>query len=260
MQTKALKAAVLALAAFLFFAVGCTITTKPQTESRSVELGSARSVRTEIRMSTGKLDVAGGAGDLLDADFTYNVASWKPEVRYELDGTEGILTIEQPSGLRGVPLGKVRYEWNLRLNDDIPMDMLIELGAGNGNLELGNLSLTQLDIEMGAGNVVVNLSGSRSLTEVDVEMGAGDCKVDLTGNWKDDLETNIKGGVGEATLLLPRNVGMRVDAKGGIGKIKAEGLKKDGTVYVNDAYGKSKVTLHIDVKGAVGTINLELGK
>ncbi len=54
-------------------------------------------------------------------------------------------------------------------------------------------------------------------------------------------------------------MGVRVDAKTGIGGINATGLKRDGSACVNDAYGESDVTLWIDIKGGVGEINLELG-
>jgi hypothetical protein len=65
--------------------------------------------------------------------------------------------------------------------------------------------------------------------------------------------------VGKATLQLPRDVGVRVVAHGGLGAINASGFSKEGDVYVNDAYGKSSVALRINVEGGVGEINLEMG-
>ncbi len=49
-----------------------------------------------------------------------------------------------------------------------------------------------------------------------------------------------------------------LDRQGGLGKINAEGLKRVGDAYVNDAYGESNVTLNVDVQGGVGEINLEV--
>jgi hypothetical protein len=57
---------------------------------------------------------------------------------------------------------------------------------------------------------------------------------------------------------LPSEVGVRARAEGGLGKINAEGLQKQGDSYVNDAYGSSDVTLDVDVQGGVGEINLKL--
>ena len=64
--------------------------------------------------------------------------------------------------------------------------------------------------------------------------------------------------MGEATVRLPGEVGVRVEAQGGLGQINAQGLQKQGDSYVNDAYGDSDVTLDVDIKGGVGQINLEV--
>jgi hypothetical protein len=64
--------------------------------------------------------------------------------------------------------------------------------------------------------------------------------------------------VGQATVQLPSEVGVRVEAQGGLGEINAEGLQKEGEAYVNDAYGDSEVTLDVDIQGGVGQINLEV--
>ena len=232
---------------------------KLQTESQVVELGGAESVRVEIQMGAGELDVAGGAGGLLDADFTYNVAEFKPEVEY----AGGSLAVRQPDveGRASLwDLDDYRYEWNLRLNDAVPTDMSIDLGAGAADLKLGSLSLTKLDIEAGAADVTMDLAGASSLARLNIDIGAGEVAVDLNGDWQVDLDAEIKGGAGKATLRLPRGVGVRVDVQGGLGKVNASGLKKDGDAYVNDAYGESEVTLRIDVKAGVGEIDLELGE
>jgi predicted ATPase len=49
-----------------------------------------------------------------------------------------------------------------------------------------------------------------------------------------------------------------VRAEGGLGKINAQGLQREGNAYVNDAYGDSDVNLEVDVQGGVGQINLEV--
>jgi glycine cleavage system H lipoate-binding protein len=65
--------------------------------------------------------------------------------------------------------------------------------------------------------------------------------------------------VGRATIRLPKEVGVHVVAQGGLGRINASDFRKQGDAYVNDQYGKSTVTLRLEVEGGVGEINLELG-
>ena len=207
-----------------------------QRESRSVDLDNAQSERAELKMGAGELNLTGGADALVEGDFAYNVADWKPEVNYDVTGDAGELSVEQGSG-EDVPVGgEVRNEWDLRLNDDVPIDLSVEMGAGESDLDLDSLALTGLDLQM----------------------GAGETTVDLTGSYERDIAATIEGGVGEATVQLPSEIGVRVNAEGGLGQINAEGLQREGDSYVNDAYGDSDVTLDVDVRGGVGQINLEV--
>jgi hypothetical protein len=253
--------ALLAMVTVLLAASGCASGVrvgKLQTESETVELGGATSVRVEIDMGAGELNVTGGAAELLEANFTYNVAELKPEVDYSGDK----LTIRTPDVRTGIgslfDAADYRYEWDLRLNDAVPMEMKVAVGAGKTSLKLGSLSLTRLDVAGGAGEVQVDLSGSTSLTRLDIGGGAGALTLDLTGAWQNDLEASIAGGLGKKILILPSDIGVRVRVGAGIGTVDAAGLSKEGEYYTNDAYGQSEVTLDIEVGGGVGEIELRL--
>jgi hypothetical protein len=253
--------ALLAMVAILLAASGCgggARVGELRTESETVELGGTGPVRVEIEMAAGELDVSGGAAELLEASFTYNVAELKPEVDYSGD----MLTVRTPDVKAGInslwDLDDYRYEWDLRLNDDVPMDMQVNMGAGRSSLQLGTLSLTSLEVTRGAGEVVIDLSGSTSLTRLNVGGGAGAITVDLTGDWQNDLEATSEGGLGARTLILPADVGVRVKVEVGVGTVDATGLTKEGEYYTNDAYGQSDVTLYIDVSGGVGGTELRV--
>jgi N-terminal domain of toast_rack, DUF2154 len=205
-------------------------------ESRSVPPGNAESVHARLVMGAGELKVGDGADELMEADFSYNVSDWKPRVNYEVNGGEGELSVKQGNSGNSRLGSGARNEWDVRLNDEVPTDLTVEMGAGQSDLDLDSLTLTG----------------------VDLQMGAGETTVDLTGDYARGFDASIQGGVGEATVLLPSEVGVRAKAEGGLGKIDAEGLNREGDSYVNDAYGDSDVTLNIDVQGGVGQINLEV--
>jgi hypothetical protein len=206
-----------------------------KTESQSVELGDAKSVNVEINFGAGDLSVNGGAEKLLDANFTYNVARLKPEVEY----TDDTLIIRQPEVKGLLALGDIadfRNEWSLGLNNEVPMDLSVNVGAGTSELQLADLSLTGLDINL----------------------GASESTVDLSSKWVQDLDVTIEAGVGDVTLRLPEDIGVRVQVETAIGTIDAPGLKQDGNVYTNAAYGVSDVTLQINLEAGIGQINLEV--
>jgi hypothetical protein len=203
-----------------------------QHDSQSIERDNSELVRVNLDMGAGTLRVSGGTDKLAAADFQYNVASWKPEVRYSSAAGYGSLIIRQPNG--GASLGHTKYEWDLRLNRDVPLEIEAHLGAGEAHLDLGSLTLRNLE----------------------VEMGAGELDLDLRGTPKKSYEVRIRGGAGEATIRLPSSVGVEAQVTGGIGEVNAPGLHRDGTRYVNDALANSKATIHLDVEGGVGSIQL----
>ncbi len=206
-----------------------------RTDTQSVELGDAESVRVEIEFGAGDLVIGAGASPLLEADFTYNVAQLKPELEY----SGGTLTISQPDA-KGLPvlqgIGDFRSEWDLRLNSEVPLDLRVDIGAGTGRLNLAGLALTNLDIVLGAGSSTI----------------------DLGGDWERDLEVSIDAGAGDVRLRLPHNMGASVEVDGGLTVVDAPGLAKDGNVYTNSAYGKSEATLRVEISSGLGQVILEV--
>ena len=210
-----------------------TVTGPERHESRTIERDAAERVHVNLAMGAGTLIVGGGARKLLNADFAYNVASWEPEVRYSSTGTRGDLTIRQP-GQNHAQIGHTRCQWDLSLNNEVPMDLTLHLGAGEARLDLGSLSLRT----------------------VEVNMGVGKLQMDLRGNPKHNYDVRIRGGVGEATVYLPANVGVYAEGAGGIGEFRTQGLHRQYGYWVNDAYEDSKVRIHLDIHGGIGSIRL----
>ncbi len=209
-----------------------------RTETRSVQVDNAESVTVNLRLAVGELDVGAGIGKsrLMQATFAYNVAAWKPRVDYEVVGDSGQLSVQQRGLTEGIPTRDVRNEWDLSLNDEVPVDLMVQMGGGVGNLDLDNLALTGLNLDVGAGST----------------------RVDLSGDWDRDLSAVVRGGAGQLTVLLPSRMGAKVNAGTRLGRVNADGLRKEGRAYVNDVYGDSDATLKVDVTGGVGQINLEV--
>jgi hypothetical protein len=216
-----------------FFLAGCMIDREPlgptQYDSRSIERDNSEEVTVRLEMGAGDLKVGTGTSKLAQAYFTYNVPSWKPIVDY----TPGDLTIRQP-GQTHSHLGNTKYEWDLRLGRQIPLDLRVNFGAGEAQLDLGSLDLRS----------------------VEVHMGVGKMNMDLRGDPQHDYSVNINGGVGEATVHLPVKAGVYATARGGIGEISVRGMQKIGDHWVNEVYDTAKVKVRVDVNGGIGRIEL----
>jgi hypothetical protein len=201
-------------------------------EAQSVDLGGTEMTRVDIRMSAGELRVEGGASKLLDADFTYDDEGRKPSIRYSTLGSRGQLSIEQPGGT-GIHRNH-ESRWSLRFNNDQPLDITARFGAGEARMDLGSLNLRGLEINM----------------------GVGELQLDLRGNPKRDYDVRVHGGVGEATIRLPKHVGIRATATGGIGDIEVRGLEKRGNRWINPGHEDDPVTIRVEVAGGIGQIRL----
>ena len=215
---------------------GCVVETAGPVhhEFQSIDRDKVETLRLSLNMGAGQLRVGSGTEKLIRADFGYNIPAWKPEVTYHAADGRGDLTIRQPQ-THQANFGHTEYDWDLRLNRDVPVDLTVHFGAGQAKLDLGGLSLRSVNVDMGVGQV----------------------DMDLRGLPKQDYDVRINGGVGQATVRLPADVGLVADAHGGIGEIEVHGLHKEaGGRYVNDAYGSSKVTIHVSVNGGIGSIRL----
>ena len=179
---------------------------KMQHVSKSVDPKNADSVRAQLKMGAGELNLTGGADQLMEGDFSYNVSDWKPKVSYDVSGKKGELVVKQGGAEGGGLGGDARNEWDISLNDEVPTDLVVQMGAGESDLDLDSLTLTGLDLQMGAGKTTV----------------------DLTGDYAKGFDASIQGGVGEATVLLPSGVGVKAKAEGGLGEDQCRGAQEGG--------------------------------
>jgi hypothetical protein len=257
----------------------------------TIEVGEMESVREEIPLSgaesatvdvlfaAGELEIdAGNSDQLFSGHFRYNVQQWKPKVSYQ----DNILIIEQGGvdGDWGIPTGNTRNEWELEFSPDIPLKMNLDVGAGDGRLDFTGLQLTELDLEMGAGNFDVHFDepnpvemgdfsldtgaarldvrgiGNASPEQVTVNGGVGDITLDFTGDWSGSADVNITAGVGAVTLRLPDDIGVQVETEGGLTNVESDGFQRQGESYVNDALGNAEVELTIRVTTGIGNLRL----
>jgi N-terminal domain of toast_rack, DUF2154 len=197
----------LALMVILLMVSGCTTVEvgELQTESRSVELENADSVDVELDMSRGEMNIAGGADKLLNAEFRYNVAAWKPEIEYNVIEGQGKLIVRQPR-LEGIVGPNARNEWDLAINEDIPMDLRIDMSSGNCDFNMDSSLLKTLEIDSSSGNVDATLIGNQSLLqEVNIDMSSGAASLDLSGDYPSLSMMTIESSSGNVDADLNGN-------------------------------------------------------
>ena len=216
--------------AALLSGCGFNSTGETRNETISFDLDDVKSARVAIRMGGGQLRVTSGTAKFMEGEFAYNVPDWKPVVNYKAGSGE--LTISQPN--YSASFGDAVNNWHVNLNSALPLEITANLGAGEANLDLGKMNLSR----------------------VELNIGAGEMKVDLRGEPKRDYTVQIRGGVGETVVYLPKDAGIAATATRGIGDISTEGLEHREGVWVNPDRIGAPVTVRLDVKGGVGQIRL----
>ena len=202
-------------------------------EHFSAPLGTAASARVNLSMGAGELHVKGAAGALVDADFTYNVPTWKPVTNVGTNGDATEVDISQQAAHSSGDHTENR--WDVAINDTRPMTLVAHVGAGEAHLTLGSLNLRRVELTVGAGEVDIDLRGTPSVSYV----------------------VSVHGGVGQATIHLPKTVAISASAAGGLGDIAVKGLEKRDGRWINPAVPSSPVTIELDVRGGVGQIELD---
>lgn len=216
-------------------------------ETQTVPLDSATAVTAELDMDFGVLNVgsapAGGA-DLFRGEFSFDDDEWRPAVDYRIEGDTGNLDVQQPGDFRDLDFNDLDdigqndgNRWDVQLSPDVPLDLTVDLDTGSSELDLGGLDIRTLDVESNAGEITVDLSGVA---------------------WEHDLDAAIDLEAGTIKLIVPSDVGVRIDADTTVGDVDADGFERDGDAYVTAAFGESSVTLRIDIDVTAGEIDLEV--
>jgi hypothetical protein len=248
-------------------------------ERHSIPLPGGGTTDVDVIFGVGRLEIDAGASDrLLAGVFHYNVEQWTPEITYEGDE----LTIKQGGSEDrwGIPSGNVRNRWELEFSPEMALRMNVRAGAGEGEFDFTELRVSELDVDIGAGDFVLRFDepnavpmdrmtldagasrveilgiGNASPEEARLQGGIGDIALDLTGAWTRSTDITIRAGAGALRLTLPSDVGVEIETKGGLTNVEAYGLRQMGGTYTNDAFGETEVELRIDITTGVGNVRL----
>jgi hypothetical protein len=230
----------------------------PREVRRNVEAGKAKTVKTDITFPAGRLYISPDARDLCEGVYRFRDELWEPEITYREESGTGYLDIDVEDNRKNRHYDDSDHNvWEIAFNKDIRNEFQIEMIAGESEIDLQGCRIDRFEFDMVAGKSSINLRNT-SVPFLEFRAVAGEAEIDLTGNWKNDLDAIIKGGVGELTVLLPRDTGVKVSITGGLGEVDAPGFDKDNRVYTNGLYGKTRSNLFLDIRGGIGNVTLKM--
>ncbi len=279
MLNKKVFLAIIALA-LVSMACGVTInlpveqinTGPTQTEEINIPAPQADVVDLILNFGAGELFLQPGAETaLVSGTATYNVTAFKPKIKVDKQQVRletGNLDIH---GIPSFNSNEIKNKWDLKLGDQA-MNLKINAGAYQGDIELGGLSLKSLEVNDGAadtrlkfseanktemdtlryitGASSVKLSGlaNANFTSMIFRSGAGDYTLDFSGELQRDAVVTVESGFSQLVIIVPEGTSAKVIFKGGLTNVDISG----GWVKSGEAY-------MLGSGGPVITISMDLG-
>lgn len=132
-------------------------------------------------------------------------------------------------------LGRSNFEqWDLDLSQEAAIDLDVTVGAGEANVDLTRLDLSQLAFHMGVGDATVVMP----------EQGQFQAKVD--------------GGLGKLVIRIPDGMAARIQADSGIGSMQVNGeFQHQGDFWITPGYAEAENRVEIEVDIGIGGIVIE---
>jgi hypothetical protein len=228
------------------------------------------------------LEISPGTGKLVEGTIEYDDSDLLPMV----NKTKDTVTISQQDKYLTHRWSVPRNKWKLTLGTAKPYRIKVKTGVMQGELDLGGLPITDLNIETGVGENKVNFDEKNPVTmeRMKIQTGMGDIRLNglLNARFKD---MRIDGGVGQLTLNFSgepptETVNLRIES--GIGALvieipedvpaifKISGLTSIGTpssikalerrfgrgVYITPKYEETKPSMDFDISLGIGGITL----
>ncbi len=213
--------------------IGQPLTSDQVTQS----LEDASRARVVISPATGNIVVYGlqDSGLMIDGTIDLN-AGENIQRDFHLEEGTAVFTL-QSMGVGTVPsfgAWEEPQEWNLGITTRVPVNLAVRLGAGQSDINLTGMRLSDLEINTAVGRTTVTLPAE--------------------GNFSGEVE----GAIGEVRVIVPKSLGVRIDAGSVLGdSTLPAGYERRGGYYYSPNYdeSESKVTLKIDV--AIGQLIVE---
>jgi hypothetical protein len=177
------------------------------------------------------------------------------------DGDEGRLQVElsriTPIDL-ALDLGAVEADLDLtglRLSR-----VQIKSGASDGKIRFDSLNATRmsaLEISVGAASFRGDRLANANTPSIRVDAGVGNVELDMSGQWTQDVELQVEVTIGIVTVHVPSDVGVRVTVQKGLASFDHEGLVQRDGAWVSRNWDSAPHKLHVAAETVFGKLTID---
>lgn len=160
--------AILVVAGLVFLGMGQIQTPAQASSPVEVDLQKATTGQLSLEVPIGPLHVAGGAGTDKFVSGTYSLLQNEQlEQDYTVSNGRGTLSLStRGNGVLRFPRLSGPPRWDIKLNDNIPMALKLQLAVGDTEVDLTGTKVNELDINNAVGMLDLTLDANQSLNAV----------------------------------------------------------------------------------------------
>jgi len=263
---------------------GLSMAGNVETVTEKVDAEGAKNLEVEIDFVAGELLIRGeDIPEAAELKIHYTPRWVDYDVDYKKKGNTGHLYLE--SELRRSRYDrKAENEWDLVLSTRYPMELSLDVGACEAEMDLGGLRLTELDIEIGATSGTIDFSevnpermrelsievgassleihnlGNANFERMIFEGGAASCEFDFHGDFRGQSEVELEIGLGSVDVTVPRALAIRVETDDSwFSSVDFHGLemvKVDDDVYETPDYDKADDRILFRIEVGMGSVDI----
>jgi hypothetical protein len=196
--------------------------------------GAARA-RLRVNHGAGRMRVFAGAGsgNLVEGDFGGGL-----ELHTRRQGD--LLDVEMSVPVQFIPFGPWNWgphglDWSFGVNREVPLSLTIHSGAGEAQLDLSDLLVSELRLQTGASSTVIQLPTNAGHTRVEVEAGAASVRI-----------------------MVPSGVAARIHSQSGLSSITIDTRRfpRQGDIYQSPEYETAANRVDLEIKTGVGSVDV----
>ncbi|MEO8437214.1 MAG: hypothetical protein ABI562_02065 [Chloroflexota bacterium] len=150
-----------------------------------------------------------------------------------------------------------RDTWQVTLPDAVPLNLSLQLNAGQARLALAGAMLDAFNLELNAGSAAVDLTSVAEIGGFDVGMNAGSLGVTLPNI---SMSGSIAANAGAIRLCVPAGVALRLRTGESIVAsydYAGHGLVQDGSTWATPGFDTASVKIDLETTANAGSFTLD---
>jgi len=252
------------------------------------QLKRAEVLEVDIEFGLGEISISPGDGKAaVSGTVEYNDRLCDVEYSYHESGSKGIFALEVDWDSRKKhdnDKDDDELGCNLEISKNTPVDLSIELGLGEGILNLNKMKIHSVDVECGLGKAridfgrngnrtgceyidvetglgsvdILNLSNANS-DRMDFSCGLGSMDLDFSGDLNDDIYVDVAVGMGSADILIPVGTNVIFEYDYNLfSDVDLHDFENSGNdEYRSENFREGKPTIFISASVGMGSIDVK---